>query len=169
MLDASTFSQTNAEIEWDGPVWTTYLDAKRLLPIGAREPLSTIPVRWLGSPQHPQPEPAWLERSFPDAEACVAGFHAAFQDYCDAGCGNDMREEILNTADPGERQAFQEHGWLPFAFVHEILLIPSLQLLCFECHCDIDFNLDEHGAVILRHAGDWHLRYAGDWMDEFFA
>jgi hypothetical protein len=40
-------------------------------------------------------------------------------------------------------------------------------LICFECHCDIDYNLDEHGIAICFVDGAWRFGYGADWMQYF--
>ena len=167
MLDATSFSRGSIDIDWEGPVWSCKLAAERLFPIGAEGARSSIPVFWLGSSDHPSPDRDWLEQSFPTAENCIVGFEEAFKEYCDSWCGEDMKEEILDTAEPSELQAFEEHGWLPFTTVYRILINPSARLICFECHCDIDYNLDEHGIAICFVDRAWRFGYGADWMQYF--
>ena len=139
-----------------------------LLPVGELyNPPYEADVFWMPTRKEPLPTDNWFSDNFPTSAECVAGFRTAFDQYVDDWCGKQMRDELLQSLEGKQLEAFREHGWLPFTIPDPIYINAEAKVITFQCTCHIDYNLEEHGVEVSRRDGKWNFGYIGDNMEYF--
>ncbi|HWB05867.1 MAG TPA: hypothetical protein VG796_22795 [Verrucomicrobiales bacterium] len=113
---------------------------------------------------------AWLAQAFPTSEAMQDILATAFEQYCgEDHAGNSMREDVLEYLRDfkGESAvaAFKGEGYLPFVKICMVYLIRDHDAVVISAMTDIDYNLDEHGILILIHGGKITFGYDGDFTE----
>lgn len=166
MISASHFDTRPSDYDRTGaPYYAAEIPRKDWGVIGSEynSVFEHTTVLWLSTVLNRRPSDRWLSKSFPSASGIVTGFGLAFEEYRKNWCGEEMRSVMLDVLENDKREAFLKNAWLPFINISEIRINPDERAISFRCSSVTEeYNLSEHGIVILKHNDNWEFGYSSD-------